>query len=250
MVCHYDSLVTSLPSTIKSLAKSSLRARTEALGLQNHSAEALAPLDEPKVVDYINTSFQSPLPGTAEVSRLDFAFAFDPISEADSSPGQPVSYLDPSVFDRNLNLIVLDVAPYVRGIVAYDSRLQKQRLKLSNLVSEGGKLAQGSKRMRTTRAALSALEGGSRGTTRGEKWFKADINPYFVMKTAGQQWDGYQEEENPPVARLRSSSPESSLAKPIKKATGKRRGRKKKVVIEDDSGDDLANGADTSALFR
>jgi len=246
MVSHYDSLVTSLPSTIKSLAKSSLRACTEALDVQNHSAEDLVPLDEPRVVDYINTSFNTPLPGTAEISRLDFAFAFDPISESDSSPGQPISYLDPSVFDRNLSLIVLDVAPYVRGIVAYDSRLQQQRLKLSNLVSEGGKLAQGSKRMRTTRAALSALEGGSRSTTRGEKWFKADINPYFVMKTAGQGWDGHQEEEEePPAARLRSSSPESSPAKPLKKAAGKRRGRKKKVVIEDDSGDDLANDADT-----
>ena len=70
------------------------------------------------------------------------------------------------------------------------------------------------------------------------------------MKTAGLGWDGHrEEEEEPPAARLRSSSPEISPAKPVKKYTGKPRGRKKKVVIEDDSGDDLANDADTSALL-
>ena len=82
--------------------------------------------------------------------------------------------------------IVLDVAPYVRGIVAYDLVLQKQRLKLSNLVSQGGRVP---KRMRTTRAAMSALEGGSRSTTRKERWFKADLNTQYVMQTAGEGWD-------------------------------------------------------------
>lgn len=247
LVSHYDSLVTSLPSTIKSLAKSTLQERTKTFETQPD--EQLHPLDESKVIDYINSSFKSSPPGTAQVTRLDFAFAFDPISESDSSPAQPASYLDPSVFDRNFEPIILDVAPYVRGIVAYDSRLQKQRLKLSSLVSQGGKAGQGSKRMRTTRAALSALEGGSRSTTRGEKWFKADINPYYVMRTAGQGWDGYQEEEEeetPAASSRRSSSPESSPPRPIKKATGtgKRRGRPKKAVIEDDSSDELGNEAD------
>ncbi|KAM7193791.1 ATPase family AAA domain containing protein [Naviculisporaceae sp. PSN 640] len=247
LVSHYDSLLTSLPSTVKSLAKSTLQEHTKTIETQADGQ--LRPLDESKVIAYINSSFKSPPPGTAQVTRLDFAFAFDPISEPDPSPAQPTSYLDPSVFDRNFEPIILDVAPYVRGIVAYDSRLQKQRLKLSSLVSQGGKAGQGSKRMRTTRAALSALEGGSRSTTRGEKWFKADINPYYVMKTAGQGWDGCQEEEEevtPAVSSRGCSSPESSPPRPVKKptGTGRRRGRPKKVVIEDESGDELGNEAD------
>src|SRR6266566_7956553 len=89
----------------------------------------------------------------------------------------------PSVFDGTVRPITIDVAPYVRSIVAYDARLQKQRLKLSNLISEGGR---GPKRMRTTRAAMSALEGGSRSATRKEKWFSADLNTALVLRTGGE----------------------------------------------------------------
>ncbi|KAM7218360.1 ATPase family AAA domain containing protein [Rhypophila decipiens] len=245
-VIQYGSLLTSLPSTIKSLAKSCLRGKTESI--TNQREEQLGPLDEAKVISYLKSSFRSPPPGAPQISRIDFAFAFDPISEPDSSPTQPASYLDPSVFDRNFEPIILDVAPYVRSIVAYDSHLQKQRLKLSSLVSQGGKAGQGAKRMRTTRAALSALEGGSRSTTRGEKWFKADINPYYVMRTAGHGWDGSreQEEEEPMTSAPRSrmtSSTESSPVKAVKKGTG-RRGRPRKVVVEEESADELGDVAE------
>ena len=89
------------------------------------------------------------------------------------------------MFDGTVRPITMDVAPYVRSIVAYDARLQKQRLKLSNLISEGGR---GPKRMRTTRAAMSALEGGSRSATRKEKWFSADLNTALVLRTGGEGW--------------------------------------------------------------
>jgi hypothetical protein len=163
---------------------------------------------------------------------MDFAFAFDPIAAPDTSPVQLASYLEPSVFDRTLRLITLDVAPYVRSIVAYESRLQKQRIKMSSLVSEGGKGGQGSKRMRTTRAALSALEGGSRSSTRGERWFSADINPYLVAKTAGAGWNGFEE----PHGSVGSPkpSPDTTPINGPKRAVLKSRKRKKVLQDEDD----------------
>lgn len=182
---------------------------------------------------------------------MDFAFAFDPIAAPDTSSLQAVSYLEPSVFDRTLKLIALDVAPYVRGIVAYDAQLQKQRLKLSSLVSEGGGGgARGAKRMRTTRAALSALEGGSRTTTRGERWFKADLNPYLVANTAGEGWVATAASESvgtPPAqgsagsprssAGSSRTSPETTPTKTPKKNLLK--GRKRKLLQDDEEADEL-----------
>ncbi|KAK3944350.1 ATPase family AAA domain-containing protein 5 [Diplogelasinospora grovesii] len=228
---QYSSLTTSVPSTIKSLAKSSLQSRTEAL--RKTPASDLDPLNEARVLEWMRATFASPPPGTPAISRIDFAFAFDPLAAAESLPMLPVSYLDPSVFDRTLELIVLDVAPWVRGIVAYDSRLQKQRLRLSSLVSEGGRGTQGAKRMRTTRAALSALEGGSRSSTRGERWFKADINPHLIMKTAGKDWGGPDHEETEEAT--------GPLKRSRKKAVLKDRERKKRVVEEEDSADELVD---------
>jgi hypothetical protein len=243
-------------TTIKSLAKSALRAKTYHIST---STVELQPSGESAVIDCIQNSFTTPVAGTKKISRLDFAFAFDPIAVSES-PSQAVSYLDPSVLDRTFNMSLLDIGPYVRGIVAYDLTLQKQRLQLSSLVSEGGKPAQGSKRMRTTRAALSALEGGSRSTTRGERWFKADINPYLVMKTGGKTWANLWPEETDlplrvpisPSSKLSTaskpssasppSSPASPAAVPANKAASQRgRGRPRKKVVRDDSGDELGD---------
>jgi DNA polymerase III delta prime subunit len=243
---HHNTLTSSISFSIKSLARSSLQLYTEPL--QKHPVSVLRPLDEGQAISCIQTSFTRTLPGTAAISRMDFAFAFDPIATADISLPQLASYLEPSVFDRTLKLIALDVAPYVRGIVAYDSQLQKQRLQRSTLVSEGGKAAQGSKRMRTTRAALSALEGGSRSTTRGERWFKADINPYLVAKTAGEGWHRVLagRPETPDKSSAASpgmladssarespeTSPDTTPTATPKKAVLK--SRKRKMVVQDD----------------
>lgn len=237
---HYDSLTKSIAFSIKSLAKSSLNLHSKKL--LNHSVPELQPLSEPQAIRCLQSSFTSTLPGTSSISRMDFAFAFDPIAAPDTSSLQLASYLEPSVFDRTMKLITLDVAPYVRSIVAYDSHLQKQRLKLSTLVSEGGKAtsAQGAKRMRTTRAALSALEGGSRSTTRGERWFKADINPYLVAKTAGDGWNGFkaspderrEESVESATKGSRETSPDTTPTKTPKK--GILKSRKRKIVVQDD----------------
>lgn len=226
---------------MKSLAKSCLQEYTNTA--QKGAADQLRPLNEIQTIDYLQCSFTSPLPGTMAIGRIGFAFAFDPI--ATDAPGlQPSAWLDPSIFDRTLELIVLDVAPFVRGIVAYDTHLQKQRLKMSNLMSEGGQAKSGTKRMRTTRAALSALEGGTRSTTRNEKWFKADMNPYLVAKTAGKGWSGLEAEElEPPslqassiVSSAETTSPETSPVRAlVKKAAGRRGRPRMKVVVDEDA---------------
>lgn len=91
---------------------------------------------------------------------------------------------------RPLSIITSDIAPYVRSIAAYDMHLEAQRLRLSSLLSEGGGGSE--RRMRKTRAARSALEGGARETTRRERWFRglAELNLQMVMDTGGKEWAG------------------------------------------------------------
>lgn len=246
-VIRYDRLSTVLPGTVKCMAKHYLGSTVAALWPQ--CRHQLPLLDENKATQMIYHRFKSSPPDTPAISRIDFSLAFDPIAVSDKAGSAPVSYLDPSVLDRNIEPIALDVAPYVRSIVAYDSNLQQQRLRLSNLISEGGR--KGPKRMRTTRAAYSAMEGGSRSTTRAEKWFKAELNPHLVMKTGGTGWTGATLENGSSTARATPSPtkpttpPSSSTAKespsPIKAKAVPRKGRgRKQVVLKDDSDDELA----------
>ncbi|KAK3905471.1 ATPase family AAA domain-containing protein 5 [Staphylotrichum tortipilum] len=242
VISHHNTLTTAIPSSIKSLAKASLQLLT---AKPQGSEHPLRPLDEPRAIQCLHSSFTSTHPGTSAIGRIEFAFAFDPIAAASPSPVSLTAFLEPSVFDRTLKLIVLDVAPYVRGIVAYEAHLQKQRLKLSSLVSEGGRASRGSKRMRTTRAALSAMEGGSRSTTRSERWFKADLNPYLVAKTAGKYFTAFEAEGLKTPEKSSSStknspetSPDTTPTKTPREAVQK--GRKRKVVLqEDDKADEL-----------
>lgn len=245
IITHYSSLSTCIASTIKSLARSLLEPQAEKFGKQ--AVPTLRPLEEAHASRRLQDSFTSTLPSAPAIGRMDFAFAFDPMAAPDTSPVQLASYLEPSVFDRTLKLITLDVAPYVRSIVAYESQLQKQRIKMSSLVSEGGKGGQGSKRMRTTRAALSALEGGSRSSTRGERWFSADINPYLVAKTAGAGWNGFEDGDLEPPEEPQGSvgspmsSPDTIPAKGPKRAVLKSR-KRKKVLQDEDDVDELSLG--------
>ena len=88
-------------------------------------------------------------------------------------------------FDGPLTTIALDVAPYVRSIVSYDIRLEEQRLRLSTLLSQGGRSG---KRLRTTRASRAALEGGSKANTRRERWLPNRTNFSLVLETGGKEW--------------------------------------------------------------
>lgn len=169
----YDPLGTTLPTTLKSLARRNLGA--------TYPSPELEVLDEARVTSQIRQHTSQP-PTAAALTRDDLSLAFDPLAASEKTSTASAS-LEPSVFDNTLAPIVEDVAPYVRGIVAYDNELQKQRLRMSNLLSKGG-----TKRMRNTRASHAALEGGSRTHTRPERWFKADVNGVLVMRTAGEGW--------------------------------------------------------------
>lgn len=122
------------------------------------------------------------------LSRDNFAAAFDVLAAPhDYTIQERTSYtLTASSFDRTFRIITLDLAPYVRSIVAHEQILEQERLRMSNLLSVGGS----GKRARTTRAARTALEGGVRETKRRQRWFEADVNFSLVMQTAGLEWTG------------------------------------------------------------
>ncbi|EGY19396.1 uncharacterized protein VDAG_09598 [Verticillium dahliae VdLs.17] len=113
------------------------------------------------------------------IVRYDMALAFDPIAISERHSIVPASFLDPSVFDRTMRLITLDVAPFVRGIVAYDRRMAGTQR--SSLLSEN---VRPGKRLRQTR--MAALDGGA--MLRREHYFGSKLNPYFVMRTGGKGW--------------------------------------------------------------
>ncbi|CAK7215214.1 hypothetical protein SCUCBS95973_002406 [Sporothrix curviconia] len=233
-----DDLRLPMATAMRCSAKRTLQAETsEMITMPTGTLDAL---DATRVTSSIRTQHAEPeglVPSdTPIIRRIDFSLAFDPIavpSSAQPSAGTYTMYyapsttitspshLDPSVFDRNMTPIAVDVAPFVRGIIAYEGRLQKYRKNLSSLLSEASAPApllpvaaaagatsdsdseavaaaaaaaarrRPAKRQRTTRAAMSALEGGSRSAVRKERWFdNADVNPMLVMRTGGDGWDG------------------------------------------------------------
>jgi hypothetical protein len=121
-----------------------------------------------------------------KLSRPDFSYVFDTLAApADQMLPERTSFtLTPSSFDRTFSVITLDLAPYVRSIVAHEQTLEAQRIRMSNLLSGGGN----GKRARTTRASRVALEGGVRETKRRDRWFDAELNFELAMATAGKEW--------------------------------------------------------------
>ncbi|KAI1121964.1 hypothetical protein F5Y10DRAFT_84262 [Nemania abortiva] len=180
-LCYYNSISLDVSTSLRLLAQSKLVESQ----LPPKTERSAGHLDEKRVIGGIEHRLKQSLQSEALITRKDYSIAFDAIAASDKILAN--GYLDPSVFDREMTALCLDVAPYVRSIVSYDQRLFNERRARSNLISEGGRPEK--KRMRTTRAALSALEGGSRATTRGERYFAADINPYLVMRTGGKGWE-------------------------------------------------------------
>ncbi|KAF4591411.1 ATPase, AAA family protein [Ophiocordyceps camponoti-floridani] len=169
---------TGLAVTMKSLARAALvRARSNKANITTTNPQAI---HEQNAISILDQSFRTKV---RHLTRQDLSLAFDPIA-APSKVLQAASHLEPSVFDRTLRLIVLDVAPWIRGIMAYEARLMRDRAKLSGLLSQGGSL----KRRRTTRAAYSALEGGERRTTRRERYFGSRLVSRVVMRTGAESF--------------------------------------------------------------
>ncbi|KAK4997719.1 hypothetical protein LTR66_002916 [Elasticomyces elasticus] len=115
----------------------------------------------------------------------DFSTAFEPLSDVPINTVLPYPGPQVSILDGPLAAIATDVAPYVRSIVWFDLALEEQRLRLSNLLSAS---SGNGKRLRTTRAAWSALEGGKRESTRRERWFPKALNMAAVLRTGGKEW--------------------------------------------------------------
>ncbi|WXC57213.1 hypothetical protein SNK03_003134 [Fusarium graminearum] len=204
-IAHF-SLSVDLSLTLKSLSRQTLL--DTSLKIDTTTSPLLEPLTERRVIQSLEHSFE---PQTPPLNRMDLAHAFDPIAVNEKTVY--ASYLDPSVFDRTTTLIVLDIAPWVRGIVEFDSNLMQERLKLSNLLSEGGTR----KRMRTTRSAYSAMEGGERRTVRRERYFADTLNTVFVRHTAGEGWKEAVESAAPKemVGDSPSTTPSSPVASEI-----------------------------------
>jgi len=129
-------------------------------------------------------------PGHDALTRADFASALDILASPPDSPlPERTSYhLNLSSFDRTFNIITLDLAPYVRSIVAHEQALEAKRACISKIQDQGqGQVA---KRSRTTRVARTALEGGLRERKRRDRWFKGDLEYERIMSTAGRDWAG------------------------------------------------------------
>jgi DNA polymerase III delta prime subunit len=106
-------------------------------------------------------------------------FAFDPLMDEKPTFPPAQGRLAPS-FEFSTSIITVDLAPYIRSIVAFDERLEMQRDALVGTLQ--------GKKARTTRAARAAIEGGSKANTRRERWFPADTDFTRVLNTGGKEW--------------------------------------------------------------
>ncbi|KAJ8114682.1 hypothetical protein OPT61_g3498 [Boeremia exigua] len=150
----------------------------------------LPPADPPATLEHTYTSriiHHKNIPSPRPLGRPAFSAALDILATVPSIFNTyPSDTLFATSLDRPFALITLDIAPYVRSIVAHELVLEGQRIRLGNLLSEGGRV----KRGRMTRAARSAVEGGERHSKRRERWFHRDLNFELVMRTAGSAWAG------------------------------------------------------------
>lgn len=119
--------------------------------------------------------------------------ALDPLSSPTASTSYITALLTnnyPTVQTLPTAPLALDLAPFVRSIASSDLRLEAERLRLSQLLSEGGNggTRSSSKKMRTTRASRAALEGGFRKSTRRERWWKSAVGYLALLGTGGTEW--------------------------------------------------------------
>ncbi|OLN87122.1 ATPase family AAA domain-containing protein 5 [Colletotrichum chlorophyti] len=200
----YTCTATAIASSLKSAARQLLRAAP----LQADSTAEMGSIQEGSAIRQMRQSFVKPAQD-AVITRYDMSLAFDPIAASEKAAAAISNSLEPSVFDRTMRLITLDVAPYVRGIVIYDHRLMQERVQRSGLLSEGGRPG---KRMRSTRSAYSALEGAARGSVRRESYFAADISAPLVMRTGGESWQAAVDEEMSIMGEIPSPAAASDIA--------------------------------------
>jgi hypothetical protein len=123
---------------------------------------------------------RQPATKSAQFSYMDYLEAFDPIMQANCLTSQPNGRMALS-FENGM---AEDIAPYIRSIVSFDLRLERYRDALSGLTTQEST----KRKTRTTRASRAALEGGSKSSTRRERWF-SDINPKRILATGSKSWE-------------------------------------------------------------
>ena len=159
------------------------RACARRLTCHTPSGTAISNTDQ-MVLDLLPCSGQPHKFDVAMTRRMLLA-AFDPIARlpvpALGIPKGPQS----SALDSPMSVIVEDIAPYIRAIVSYDTRLEQQRERLSSLLSGPGPKG---KKQRTTRASRAALEGGQKASTRRERWFPEETKFNLVGQSGDPSW--------------------------------------------------------------
>ncbi|TEA14453.1 Telomere length regulation protein elg1 [Colletotrichum sidae] len=196
----YSRTATAIATSLKSAARRALQAAPVTLD----SAVDLESIHEGKAIQQLRRLFVEPA-RYAVISRYDLSLAFDPIAVSEKAAATASNTLEPSIFDRTMRMITLEVAPYVRSIVEHDHRMMHERMQRSTLLSEGGRPG---KRMRSTRSAISAQEGVARSSTRTESYFHAELSASLVMGTGGEGWQAAVDEEM--SLRPRAPSPPGS----------------------------------------
>ncbi|KAL9040637.1 MAG: hypothetical protein Q9214_004406, partial [Letrouitia sp. 1 TL-2023] len=131
--------------------------------------------------------------------------AFEPLAKTSKS----LSSWTLSAFNAPIAILLTDLAPYIRSIISFDLRLEEHRRQLS-LLTQGN---YDGKRMRTTRASRAALEGGSKSTTRRERWFPPSTNFGLVLQSGGPDWQkiGLLRSAHQPIREEPISPPEESI---------------------------------------
>ena len=127
--------------------------------------------------DVVGAFFATPEHNQLDRDQLLDAFQPMMIEKPIFPPAQ--GRLAPS-FDRPNSVIAADIAPYLRSIIAFDQRLEQQRDMLVGGL-EG-------KKIRKTRAARAAVEGGSKASTRRERWFPELADFEKILSTGGKRW--------------------------------------------------------------
>jgi sorting nexin-8 len=153
--------------------------------------------------DIIRAYFSKSEPN--ELTRDDLASIFEPMTVEKPTFPPALGRLAPSL-EGPTSIIATDIAPYIRSIVAFDQRLEQQREILTGDLQ--------GKRVRKTRAARAALEGGSKANTRREKWFSEKTDFDKVMQTAGKGWPIWTQDDvtsaNASQTPMDVSSPEAA----------------------------------------
>ncbi|KAL2888460.1 Telomere length regulation protein elg1 [Ceratocystis lukuohia] len=171
---HYSTLTLAIPAHIKAFAQKQRPPSSDAGRCPTAADPTLM----------LKNVLSRPAPPPA-ICRPDYSAAFDPI--AASSVFVWAAHVDPSVFDRPMRLIALDVAPYVRSIVYHDTQRRARNLSCSPAPDGTDRPA---KKLRATRAALSAMDGGHRASVRVQDYFAtcSGVDNAAVLATAGASW--------------------------------------------------------------